>query len=307
MSIFQQLKQPFPIERTTKGKLGMAAFFGLFVFGFLVLFKPFGLDVYSFSRVILVAFIYGLITFTCIFLSAMVLPTLFPAVFNEARWTTGKHIILVTSIIFLVGLVNYLLSPLLVDSSLSLYTAIWFQGITLAIGIIPISLISVVRQNQLLKHFSQQAEQLEKKLQQKNESLDTTEPGQKAPVSNKIILSGDYQNEKVEVYIDDLHLVTTASNYIKLYHLQQDKLVYSIIRSTLKKAEPAILGYPVFFKCHRAFIINLDKVIHVEGNAQGYKVRIKDHDELVPVSRNLNSEFSDRLLAFRKQSREQTV
>jgi len=111
---------------------------------------------------------------------------------------------------------------------------------------------------------------------------------------------GDYQNEKVEVYVDDLHLVTSASNYIKVFHLQKEQLVYSIIRSTLKKAEETLLEHPNFFKCHRAYIINLDKVVHVEGNAQGYKVRVAGHEELVPVSRNLNGEFSDKLLAFRK-------
>jgi hypothetical protein len=37
----------------------------------------------------------------------------------------------------------------------------------------------------------------------------------------------------------------------------------------------------------------------VEGNAQGYKIKIDGHDELIPVSRNLNNEFSDKLLAFR--------
>ncbi|HYC29313.1 MAG TPA: LytTR family DNA-binding domain-containing protein, partial [Chitinophagaceae bacterium] len=174
--------------------------------------------------------------------------------------------------------------------------AIWFQGITLAIAVLPISIYALLRQNQLLHKFSGQAQEIEKKLSEKKSAV--IEP----QLSNKIILPGDYQNEKVEVYVDDLHLVTSASNYIKVFHLQKEHLVYSIIRSTLKKAEDILLEHPNFFKCHRAYIINLDKVQHVEGNAQGYKLRITGYDELVPVSRNLNAEFSDKLLAFRKQS-----
>lgn len=37
-------------------------------------------------------------------------------------------------------------------------------------------------------------------------------------------------------------------------------------------------------------------------NAQGYKIKLQGTEDLIPVSRNLNSEFSDRLLAFRKQA-----
>ena len=67
----------------------------------------------------------------------------------------------------------------------------------------------------------------------------------------------------------------------------------------MKKAEETTLPFSGLFRCHRAFIINLDKVTHVEGNAQGYKLRIQDYEELIPVSRNLSAEFSDRLLAYR--------
>ena len=116
-----------------------------------------------------------------------------------------------------------------------------------------------------------------------------------------IILTGDYQHEKVEVNTGNLHLIASANNYIKVYHEKKGSLSYSIIRSTLKKTEEILVDHTNFFKCHRAYIINLDKVIHVEGNAQGYKVKIQGHDDLIPVSRNLNSEFSDKLLAYRKQ------
>src|SRR5688572_17830824 len=115
-----------------------------------------------------------------------------------------------------------------------------------------------------------------------------------------IILTGDYQHEKVEVNTGNLHLVASANNYIKVYHENKGTLSYSIIRSTLKKTEETLVDHSNFFKCHRAYIINLDKVIHVEGNAQGYKIRIQGHEDLIPVSRNLNSEFSDKLLAYRK-------
>ena len=70
----------------------------------------------------------------------------------------------------------------------------------------------------------------------------------------------------------------------------------------MKKATETVYPYAVFFRCHRAYIVNLDKIEQVEGNAQGYKLKLQGTEDLIPVSRNLNSEFSDRLLAFRKQN-----
>ena len=295
MSLLQTLRQPFPYEHSPKRRMGMAAFFGAFVTVFLILFKPFDLDVFPFQRLLLIASAYGLITLTCVLIATIIFPFCLPDQFAELRWTTWKHIVFTAGVICFVGLMNYLLSPLLVGSDLSLYNAVWFQGITLAIAVLPICLYILFRQNRLLRKFSNQAEALDKKLSEKKSVVIEPLP------SNKITLLGDYQNEKIEVYVDDLHLVTSASNYIKVFHLQREDLVYSIIRSTLKKAEETLMEHPNFFKCHRAYIINLDKVVHVEGNAQGYRLKIDGHDELVPVSRSLNAEFSDKLLAFRKR------
>jgi hypothetical protein len=301
MSLLRSLKQPFPYNPSIRSKLGMAAFFGAFIFIFLMIFKPFDLDYYPVQRLLLIALSYGSITFVCVFLATTIFPICLPSSFNELSWTTGRQIIFTAGVIFFVGLVNYLVSPLLVHTTLELKSLIWFQGITLAIGLLPVSIFILMRQNLLLKKFSGQAEVIEKKLQERHDVNNGTLPEPEKKSVSKLLFVGDYQNERLELFPDDLYVITSASNYIKLFHLQKEQLVYSMIRSTLKKAEEIVLSEPNFFKCHRAYIINLDKVVHVEGNAQGYKVRMEGYDELIPVSRNLNTEFSDKLLAFRKQ------
>lgn len=299
MSLIKSLRQPFPYNSSVTRKLRMAAFFGIFVFVFLMIFKPFRLDFYPAPRLMFIALGYACITFTCVFLATALLPRCMPSTFTEAKWTTGRQIIFTAGVIFFVGLANYLVSPLIVDSTFTFASFIRFQGITLSIALIPVSIYILMRQNVLLKKFSGQAEIIEKKLQERHDINPIPEPEKKSV--NKFLFVGDYQNERIELFPDDLHVITSASNYIKLFHLQKEQLVYSMIRSTLKKAEEAVLTEANFFKCHRAYIINLDKVVHVQGNAQGYKVRIEGYEELIPVSRNLNTEFSDKLLAFRKQ------
>lgn len=300
MKIFQLLKQPFPYNPSWRPALGRAAFFGLFIFMFLFVFRPFELDKFNVAKLVFICGAYGFITFACLLSSNLIIPGLFPAWFSERRWTTGRHILYIAFIVIFVGLVNYLFSPLIVGSKLNLRDALWFQGITILVALIPISFYTLYMQTRLLKKYSEQAADLEKKLMTKQETEKKTEIVVENNLPKPIILTGDYQHEKIELYPDQLHLVSSASNYIKVYHDHKGVLNYSIIRSTLKKTEEMLSEHSNFFKCHRAYIINLDKVVHVEGNAQGYRIKVSGHDDLIPVSRNLNNEFSDKLLAYRK-------
>lgn len=65
----------------------------------------------------------------------------------------------------------------------------------------------------------------------------------------------------------------------------------------MKKVEEVLQDHAMFFRCHRTYIINLIKIEVVEGNAQRFKIKITGSEDRLPVARNLNKEFSDRLLA----------
>jgi DNA-binding LytR/AlgR family response regulator len=191
-----------------------------------------------------------------------------------------------------------MISPLLLDTQINLRYAWWFQGITLMVAAIPASIFILAKQNWLLRKFSGQASEIEIKLQEKKKADNQLPLLHATAVSEKIILVGDYQKEILELAPADLFLISSASNYIKVFHRQQGRIVYSILRGTLKKTEEILQAHPNFFKCHRAYIVNLDKVEHIEGNAQGYKIKIDGYADLIPVSRNLNNEFSDKLLSY---------
>ncbi|HLG39522.1 MAG TPA: hypothetical protein VI461_07630, partial [Chitinophagaceae bacterium] len=165
MNILSILKQPAPINHSWKSKMRMALFFGIFVFLFLFIFKPFELDQLPLQRMSWIAAAYGSITFVCIFLCSNFFPKLTPAFFREETWTTGKEILIASIVMVIVGLANYLVSPLFVHTKLTFRDAVWFQGITLSVGLLPIVLVILVRQNQLLNTFKEKARILEQKLQ----------------------------------------------------------------------------------------------------------------------------------------------
>ena len=149
-----------------------------------------------------------------------------------------------------------------------------------------------------MQQFKQEAATLQKKLEEKKRDDHPIIKTSASPAENTIQFENENQKEKITVDCNSLCYIEAASNYTKIYFEQKGKLSYTIVRMTLKKAAETVDPFPVFFRCHRAYIINLDKIEQVEGNAQGYKIKLKGLEHHLPVSRNLNDEFSDRLLEF---------
>jgi DNA-binding LytR/AlgR family response regulator len=55
----------------------------------------------------------------------------------------------------------------------------------------------------------------------------------------------------------------------------------------------ALQGKQNIYRCHKSYLVNLAKVNHVSGNAQGYKLHLKDVEDQIPVSRKLNEEIKE--------------
>lgn len=297
MNIF---RQPFPHNTSWKSGLATAISFGAFITVFLLVFRPFELDKVATRLLVKSSIIFGVVTFCCIFASNFILTYFFPQIFREEKWTTGKQIINMAAIVVLVGLINYLISPLLFDTKLTWKNVFYYQGIAVSVGLLPIIIYTLYVQNHWLHQFKEEAASIQKKLEQKriNELPDPQIPPSEP--NEVITFEGDNQAEKKAINVNNLFYIEAASNYIKLYFKQNNKLSYTIVRMTMNKAAETVAPNHVFFRCHRAYIVNLDKIEQVDGNAQGYKIKLQGAEELIPVSRNLNSEFSDRLLAIQK-------
>jgi DNA-binding LytR/AlgR family response regulator len=59
--------------------------------------------------------------------------------------------------------------------------------------------------------------------------------------------------------------------------------------------EEQLAAHPAFFRCHRMYLVNLQRVISVSGNAQGLKLQLDGLEEAIPVSRNLTETVREKL------------
>ena len=81
-------------------------------------------------------------------------------------------------------------------------------------------------------------------------------------------------------------------NYIKVNYRSagSGKIVQKLLRLTMKQAEEAMAACPFIIRCHRAFLVNVRQVVKVDGNSQGYRLRLEGCEEEVPVSRAYSKE-----------------
>lgn len=251
---------------------------GAFIFLFLYIFKPFGLQKLSGKELLPLTIGYGLVTTVYLMIHWLVI--LF--FLHEKTWTVWKDIVNTLIIIAMIGLCNYIYHSVYFSRSFVIIKLIEFEMETLAISFLPVFLITLLKQNFLLKKYLQDAEAINRRKDQL--FSDNRE--------DKIITISA-QNPKNDFACDsnDILYLNALDNYVIIHYTRDSKDMKEVIRTTLKKANENLDEYPNFFHCHKSYIVNLDKVKKVSGNAQGLRLHFDDTDEIIPVSRQLHQEF----------------
>ena len=117
--------------------------------------------------------------------------------------------------------------------------------------------------------------------------------------SPQVCLVGENQQEQLVVYLDQLLYVTAAGNYVELaiYSKKEGKLQLTLLRASLKSVESQLSDWSERVRrCHRSYLVNCDKIIKAEGNAQGLVLSLNDSEHRVPVSRKYVEVFRSRKL-----------
>ena len=115
------------------------------------------------------------------------------------------------------------------------------------------------------------------------------------PEQAPVTIPSEQAGEPLVLMPDQLLYIAAADNYIKIHHLEQGQVKQTLLRSSLKKAAAALEENPRLFRCHRTFLVNLDHVTEVSGNAQGYKLLLAHTGDWIPVSRSLHEAIRQKL------------
>lgn len=284
MNIITYLKQPFP---KSENRWRTIIQITVFVPIFLLIFQPFGIasiEDSSFKYLYIGGF--GLISFITLIFNLIVIENIFSNFFNEKNWRLYKEIFWLFIVISSIGLANVLYTILFSGRDLTLSYIINYQVVTFAVAIFPITIYTILKHNYLQKQHTTSADDVNDILQIR--STPNSE--------NKDICIYSY-NEKVkeEFDINNLYYIESRGNDIELHILENNIITSKRIRNTLKRSLEYLENQPKIIQCHRAYIINLNKVDRVEGNSQGLVLKLTNCVDEIPVSRSFVGTIKDRL------------
>ena len=134
-------------------------------------------------------------------------------------------------------------------------------------------------------------------LQEINSALETEQnylKPQAEGASSKITISC-YRNDTLIVDPQDLLYIESMGNYLNVEYFDDSELRQKRLRSTLKDIEDILAPYPYIFRIHRAFMVNINYITQISGNAAGYKVELFSTDKILPVSKSNVSIFKEKI------------
>lgn len=266
-SLLKTLQQPFPRpEQSLIQKVMNSLFEGIGVTLFFVIFQPFGISVWQIDNKLMYLAVYGGIVFAVTLTYRMLFPWLFPKYFDEKNWTVAREIIGVLCILVAItGCILFYHHLIFERSNSQLKDSTFIFFLVVVIGSVPIAISVLSRFAYLYKKYNKEVK-----------------IGSTQTQNRHLRLVAD--NEKDTLEIDELLYIESADNYCSVVFFHGGKPYKELLRSSLSRLESQISDERIL-RCHRSYIVNLNQVLNVTGNAQGYKLHLANTSEVIPVAR----------------------
>ncbi len=265
------LEQPYPHSDSNSTKTFISLGTGFFIALFLIYFEPFSINELTTPNKTIFLVGYGIISTTTMLIFYFIIPFIFPNYFKEENWTVGKDIFNIMLNIIFIAFLNVLYSQIIFGSwgKSNITMLLKMFSYTFILGIFPTVGIVVINYIYYLKQYSH-----------------PPQPSLSTILVHNIPLTLIAENEKdtIKLFQEDLFYIESNDNYSTVIFQKEELILKELIRSSLIRLENQIPAESIV-RCHRSYIVNLDKVIKISGNAQGYKLYLKDSDFIVPVAR----------------------
>jgi len=275
------LFQPYPFYYSSiKSILGTAVILTVAVFLFNYIIVPFSynFDEHRFSFLVISLF-NGLLVGVVITASLFLLRITAPKSFRDEGWTIGKEIALWLALLLLIGIANFFLRELIYvnPNNFSLRYLVTEIVNTFIIGSFFAAIAVMANYIYLLRTSAENS--------LKWNELIKTPPHSKSGKS-QITITAPSEQDTLVFRSSDFFFAKSDGNYVEfMIKNENGTLSRKITRNTLANVEEQFSGYENIIKVHRSYIVNLQHVQSVNGNAQGYKLKLNKTNIKLPVSR----------------------
>ena len=287
-SINERLKSPFPYYLNDDRKnLMVIAGLSAFVMAFMPLYKPYHnfIEHHTFADLC----VFGGITFSVLTVSIIVFPKLFPVTFDPSNWTLQDHLVQTVLQCTAIGIVCVPVDKLYICPQHSLQTIAVHAFTQVAlIGVIPATIITMFLKNMMLQQNLREAIRVNRELEKIRHMKKESVPGDK-----EITLYSD-TSETLKLNLPDLLFIRADDNYSTVYWADNGVVQKKLLRANLKNIETQI-DNAFTIRCHRSYVVNIHAITNITGNANGYKLRIKDSEHFIPVARPKGKEVMEKI------------
>ena len=126
------------------------------------------------------------------------------------------------------------------------------------------------------------------------ENVVTDEPVKAEAKTQKITLFDNSGTLKLSLNPENLYYIESDDNYIKVWYTDsKGELRQYMLRCRLKTVEESFKGSPLV-RCHRKYIVNIDKVSMLHKESDGYVLDL-DNEEIPPIS--VTKTYTDTVLS----------
>ena len=274
MSVLKRLNQPFPDKDSLQKSMLTIFWVGIFVALFLFLIRPFSIEG-EWADLAIASAGFGAVTVVFGWVFELSTRYIFRIKTDGPSWTLGKWILTSIILVVWIALGNYLFVNWLSDwRALGYFNFIRMIGYTSLIGIFPVALSGILIQLRETQKNEESATDI-------SENLRPT-----IDANHTIVVLEPESGSELKLDASSVRYVEAMQNYVTVWFVNDGELVKEILRSTLSATEKQFQNSDVV-RCHRSYLVNVDTIETVSGNAQGLRLTIRDVSGIeIPVSRS---------------------
>ncbi|WKV11233.1 LytTR family DNA-binding domain-containing protein [Marivirga harenae] len=258
---------------------------GIFTFLLIFIFKPLGFNSLPINYVLAFALGFGLIASSLVLISVKLLKFTFPKWMDEDAWTLGKEVFLIFTVLILIAFTIFIifLGIDIADSSpFALFRMVFIK--TLLFSAFPILFMV------LFEQYNYQRTQLK-------EAVDLSQKVTHEKNSHAFTHSIRAENGQLVLQLASKEILWAQSdgNYLDLYYINEaNEIKKELIRNRLKNLADQ-LPDDSFFHCHKSYLINLNHIQKVQGNARNFEVILRYANVSIPVARSKSAELKEKI------------
>lgn len=223
---------------------------------------------------------------TIVALSILIAASLFLkwAQVRSESWTVGKDVLLLGAILLAIGVGQFLIRDVIYDNPNNWSTRYLFEEIrnTLFIGMLFVLILVPLNQNRLYRQNSERA------------SFLSTNPLRSLPGAT-VSIQTHLKQDDFKLDPSTFLFAKADRNYVEIHTVENGGVRKSLKRISLRSLEAQLNSTFHIVKTHRSYLVNLQFLESVSGNAQGYHLKMKYLNEPILVSRTLIPHFEKRL------------